>query len=140
MKVLCYVHYVTFAAGNELTIDYRYDRISDLGRQLCFCGAANCAKWIGAKKNDFLLPKKKTEKRKKAKKVEKYLAESSYSDFCFSCREEEADEQPLLLCDGKFFGQHCARGYHLNCMGQESVGDMFHSPFALIGPNFGQIG
>ena len=40
------------AKGEELTIDYKYDRIG-LEYQACYCGADNCAKWIGGRRGTW---------------------------------------------------------------------------------------
>ena len=116
--------------GEELTIDYKYDRIG-LEYQACYCGADNCAKWIGGKKkklergggvDDAVAEGARKAKGKKRGKLShkalKRMAFNQADDVCAVCGE--AGE--VVMCDAKVTGSvFCPRVFHARCVDMEAA-------------------
>ena len=128
--------------GEELTIDYKYDRIG-LEYQACFCGADNCAKWIGGKKRkvergrggevgegeeggkgEVGQGKQKGTKGlgKKKKRLTqgtlKRMAFNQADDVCAVC----GGAGEVIMCDGKVTGTvFCPRVFHAECVAMEAA-------------------
>jgi CxxC motif-containing protein len=99
-------------AGEELTIDYRFREMDEDVRQLCYCGAPNCAKVIGGETKDTRSDKQKKKKRKKK------ATPADFDDACFVC----GDGGHLMICG--FNGKReacCPRVYHLECVHLDRV-------------------
>ena len=102
--------------GEELTIDYKYDRIG-LHYQPCYCGSHNCAQWIGAKRTNGALDGKQRLKlskkgRKQADAAARARAEQNADEVCGGC----GIGGELVLCDHKLpTGHYCPRAHHVDC-------------------------
>ena len=108
--------------GEELTIDYKYDRIG-LHYQPCYCGSHNCAQWIGAKRNNGPLDGKQRVKlskqaKKRADAAARARAEQNADEVCGGC----GVGGELVLCDVKLpTGHYCPRAHHKECAGLASL-------------------
>ena len=107
--------------GEELTIDYKYDRIG-LHYQPCYCQSHNCAQWIGAKPtNGGTADSKQRVKlskndKRKADTAARARAALNADEVCGAC----GVGGDLLLCDQKLpTGHYCPRAHHHDCAGVE---------------------
>ena len=110
--------------GEELTIDYKYDRIG-LEYQPCYCGADNCAGWIGGKKKQLSAEEtaavaaegRRKGKKKLSRSRLKQLAYARADDLCAVC----GDGGDVISCDARINSTFCPRVYHMQCVQLRAV-------------------
>lgn len=104
--------------GEELCIDYKYDRIGDLERQRCYCGESTCSKYIGGEKSYIV--DKVNEKRKSKKPIKKSAKKLHINDYDHEC-SVCGDGGDVILCEGKICGEFCTKVYHIECVNMTHV-------------------
>ena len=98
--------------GDELTIDYQYDKKGV--QQPCFCGTAKCTGIIGQGKKDL----------EDKIRVDDFTLGTVVNDvnhidsFCYYCGEESGE---LIMCDSTICGISCPRSYHPSCLNMSKV-------------------